>query len=110
MTNKDYQGSRPPNLWQEQAFDIARRSHDLHSRAGIGTHEYQPFTLSMFKPTEPLFKPVEEEARGGFGFEEPVPRWIWGKVDGEWICAIENIAVRLALNPFDFHYGTEDEL
>ncbi|KAE9378776.1 hypothetical protein N431DRAFT_147397 [Stipitochalara longipes BDJ] len=86
---------RSPQLWQEEAREIARRQHNLFHRED---YYRAPF---VFSPTGSLWVERENDASNYFGPDsnDPLPAIA---------TAIEKIATMLCLRPFNFHYGTED--
>ena len=104
--------SKPPDLYQKEAYDNVQNWYEGKNRRAIHTGRPSPFSLSLFKATKSLSRPMGEREIGRFEIgvsAGPVLPSIYREVDGRELYGIENVAVRLALPPFDFHYGTGDD-
>ena len=87
---------RAPNEWQQAAYEIAHRQHNLNHR---DTLNRPPF---VFNPTSSLWVDRQNDANNYFGPErgDPLPAVA---------AKFRKVAVMLCLRPFNFHYGTEDD-
>ncbi|KAH8779719.1 hypothetical protein F5882DRAFT_463409 [Hyaloscypha sp. PMI_1271] len=106
------QESTPPDLCQKEAYDKVRNWYERENRRAIHTGRLPPFSLSLFKATKSLSRSMGEREIGRFEIgvsAGPVLPSIYREVDERELYEIEDVAIRLALPPFDYHYGAGDD-
>jgi hypothetical protein len=92
------QDSKPPDLYQKEAYDKVQNWYESEYRRAIHTGRLRPFSLSLFKAKKSLSRPVGEREIGRFEIgvsAGPVLPSIYREVDGRELYETENVAVRL---------------